>query len=371
MPTPPVLSQRALGRALLARQFLLERGEAKVTDAVEHLVGLQAQAPYAPYYGLWTRLADFRTDDLVDAITERRVVRIALMRSTVHLVTPRDCAALRPWIQPALDRELNTAFRKALDGLDRDAVAAAGRELLEERHLTTQELGALLHERWPDREARAMTYVVRNTVPLVQVPPRGIWGVGGLTRYATAASWLGDAGRGPGAAPEDLVLRYLAAFGPASVRDLQTWAGLVRLRPVVEALRPGLSVFRNEDGVELFDLPDAPRPDPDVSAPVRFLPEYDNLLASHADRTRVVSDEHRRLVMTRNGMRATFLVDGLVSGAWKLERGRGAATLTVEPFTKLSRKHQSAVSAEGARLLRFAAADAGADAREIRFVPVE
>lgn len=365
-PTAPLLGPRELNRALLARQLLLQRAVTPAEKAVEHLVGMQAQAPYAPYFGLWTRLADFRTDDLADALTGRRLVRIGLMRSTIHLVTPDDCMALRPWVQPALDRELNTAFRKQTDGLDRAAVAAAGRALLAEEPLSTKELGVRLHEQWPDREARALTYVVRNLVPLVQVPPRGIWGAGGLTRYATAEDWLGRPGE-PGARPAGTVLRYLAAFGPASVRDVQTWAGLVRLRPVIDELRPQLSVFRDENGTELFDLPDAPRPGGDAPAPVRFLPEYDNLLASHADRTRVVSDEHRKLIMTRNGMLATFLVDGFVRGTWRIVRERDSATLVIEPFGKLPRKHQSAVSAEGRRLLGFAADDAGD--RNVVFAP--
>ncbi|WP_406149009.1 winged helix DNA-binding domain-containing protein [Streptomyces sp. NBC_01012] len=357
MTATPVLTPRALGRALLARQFLLDRAELPAEDAVTHLVGMQAQAPYAPYFGLWTRLRGFRVEHLVDALNERRLLRIGLMRSTIHLVTPDDCAELRPWVQPALDRELNTAFRKQTEGLDRDEVAAYGREVLKDRALSTKELGELLHQRWPDREPRALTYVVRNRVPLVQVPPRGIWGVGGLTRYATVEDWTGHT---PVAEPDPaaLVLRYLAAFGPASVRDVQTWAGLVRLKAVLEELRPRLVTFRDESGVELFDLPDAPRPAEDTPAPVRFLPEYDNLLASHADRTRVVSDEHRKLIMTRNGMLATFLVDGRVSGTWRISRERDTATLFVEPFGKLSKKHLSAVAAEGRRLLGFAASDA-------------
>ncbi|MER5478843.1 winged helix DNA-binding domain-containing protein [Streptomyces sp. NPDC002734] len=364
MPDQPVLGPRALGRATLARQLLLSRAELGVVPAVELLVGMQAQAPYAPYFGLWTRLRDFRTEHLADALNERRLLRIGLMRSTIHLVTPHDSRALRPWVQPALDRELDTAFRQATHGLDRAAVAAAGRELLDTEALTTKELGERLHKLWPDRDARALTYVVRNLVPLVQVPPRAIWGVGGTTRYATADSWAGP-GPDPDAlpTPETLVLRYLAAFGPASVQDIQTWAGLVRLRPLLERLRPQLRTFRTEGGRELFDLPDAPRPDPDTPAPVRFLPEYDNLLASHADRTRVISDEDRRLVMTRNGMRPTFMVDGAVRGAWKLTRQRSTATLLVDPFRPLNRAERSAVSAEAARLLAFAEPDADHDVR--------
>ncbi|QKG23070.1 winged helix DNA-binding domain-containing protein [Actinomadura verrucosospora] len=349
-----VLTRRELGRALLARQWLLERTGAATEEAVTGLVGMQAQAPYAPYFGLWSRLRDFGTADLADALTGRRLVRIALMRSTVHLVTAADYRALRPWAQPALDRELDTAFKKDLAGLDRAAVAESGRALLGARHLTPKELGAALRERWPDREPRALATVVRNLVPLVQVPPRAVWGAGGTTRYATAAGWTGaepDAGADAGR----IVLRYLAAFGPASAADLQTWAGRTRLRPVLDELRPRLAVFRDEGGTELFDLPDAPRPGADVRAPVRFLPEYDNLLASHADRTRVISDENRKRIGTRNGMRAAFLVDGQVAGAWKLRRDTAPATLEIDPFRPLTATERADVEAEGHRLLHFAA----------------
>ncbi|MCP2342144.1 winged helix DNA-binding domain-containing protein [Actinomadura rupiterrae] len=356
------LGRRELGRALLARQWLLERSDATAEEAVAWLVGMQAQAPYAPYFGLWSRLRTFGTDDLAGALTERRLVRVALMRSTVHLVTPADYRSLRPWAQPALDRELDTAFRTALNGVDRAAVAESGRALLDARHLTPKELRAALHERWPEHEPRALATVVRNLVPLVQVPPRAVWGVGGTNRYATAAAWTG-AEPAPAADSEHIVLRYLAAFGPASVADLQTWAGRTRLRPVLERLRPQLAVFRDEDGAELFDLPDAPRLGADVRAPVRFLPEYDNLLASHADRTRVISDEARKRVMTGNGMRATFLVDGQVAGAWKLQPGKASATLEIDPFRPLTRTERAEVEAEGARLLEFAAPGAAHDLR--------
>ncbi|RFU39954.1 winged helix DNA-binding domain-containing protein [Actinomadura logoneensis] len=355
-----MLGQRELGRALLARQWLLERADATAEEAVTWLVGMQAQAPYAPYFGLWSRLRSFGTADLADALTQRRLVRIALMRSTVHLVTAADYRSLRPWAQPALDRELDTAFGAVLTGLDRVAVAASGRALLDARHLTPKELRAALHERWPDHQPHALATVVRNLVPLVQVPPRAVWGIGGTTRYATADGWTG-AEPAPAADCEHIVLRYLAAFGPASVADVQTWAGRTRLRPVLDRLRPQLAVFRDERGVELFDLPDAPRPGADAPAPVRFLPEYDNLLASHADRTRVISQEARKQVMTRNGMRATFLVDGQVTGAWKLHRGRTSATLEIDPFRPLTATERAEVETEGARMLEFAAPGAGHD----------
>jgi DNA glycosylase AlkZ-like len=257
-----LLSARALNRALLARQLLLARERRPALDVVEHLVGMQAQEPLNPYVGLWTRLDGFRPKELAAAIVDRRAVRIALMRSTIHLVTAADCLALRPVTQVVHERGLKGTFGKRLNGVDRDALADEGRALLEERPRTFAELGRLLAERLPDRDPLALSMAVRTSVALVQPPPRGVWGEGGEALHTPVERWLGRP-PGPALALEDLVLRYLAAFGPAGVKDVQTWSGLTRLREVIEALRPSLVSLRDENGVELFDLPDAPRPDPD------------------------------------------------------------------------------------------------------------
>ncbi|MPZ67276.1 MAG: winged helix DNA-binding domain-containing protein [Pseudonocardiaceae bacterium] len=365
-----VLNRRALNRALLERQLLLRRATVTVPDTVEHLVGMQAQAPMPPYYGLWTRLDGFRPDDLASLITGRQVVRIVLMRGTVHLVTARDCLALWPVLAPVLERQLtHSAHGKQLTGLDPAELAAAGQDLVEQRPRTTVELGALMAQRWPERDPAALWMAVRCLVPLVQLPPRGIWGAGGKPTVTTAQRWL----RRPlddDRTPDATVLRYLAAFGPASVMDVQTWSGLTRLREVAERLRPQLRTFRDEHGHELLDPPDAPRPDPDIPAPVRFLPEFDNVLLSHADRSRVISEEHRKRVSTRNGMvPGSVLVDGFFRGTWKITWQRQAATLAVEPYARLSKKDAAAIEKEGARLLAFGAA--GADSRDIRFTPAE
>jgi hypothetical protein len=352
---PDVLGNRALGRALLERQLLLDRAPLSPTEAIERLAGMQAQAPLAPYIGLWTRLATFRTGDLADLITTRAAVRIALMRSTIHLVTAADCLAFRPLMQPLLDRVLNANHGRHLRGLDLEAVAMAGRALFEERPRTPRQLGALLAERWPGRDPSALAQVIRARVPLVQVPPRGIWVRGAQAAHTSAEHWLGRA-PSPKPSPELLVTRYLSAYGPASVADVQTWSGLTRMREVIERLH--LRTYRDENGTELFDLPDAPRPDPDTLAPPRFLPEFDNLLLSHADRRRVITDEHRARLNSRpNVPIRVFLLDGHARGAWKLTRTRGAAVLTMEPFTPLTTRETDALTAEAARLLDFAAAD--------------
>lgn len=355
------LSQRALNRALLERQLLLRRQDLPASETLERLVGMQAQAPNAPYVGLWSRLQGFRPDDLAGLITGRQAVRIALMRSTIHLVTARDCLALRPVVQPVLDRELNrsSTIGPRIDGLDLSALVAAGRALLDEEPRTPKELGRLLQQRWPERDAGALAYAMRNLAPLVQVPPRGVWGAGGQARYATAETWLG---RPLEAEPstEATVLRYLAAFGPASVKDAQTWSGLTGLRAVMKRLRPRLRVFRDERGRELFDLPETPRPDPDTPAPPRFLPEFDNLLLSHADRIRVIHEDDRRRMATRNGQ-----LPGVVRGSWQIRREAGAAVLVITPFEPLRADDRAALAEEGARLLAFAAEDA--EAHDVRF----
>lgn len=358
-----VLTTRALNRALLARQHLIERADLSPEAMIEHLVGLQAQAPNPPYYGLWTRLRDFQTADLSRLIERRRVVRISLMRSTIHLVTADDCLAIRPLLQDVhVKRFLNT-YGRLLTGLNLDEVGAVGRRLVEERPRTFSELAELLGQRWPERDARALAQTVRALVPLVQVPPRGLWGQSGQAAHTSAESWLGLKLADTTDLPR-LIRRYLAAFGPATVQDMQTWSGLTALRGVVKRMRPELLVFQDERGRELFDVPEAPRPDPEMPAPTRFLPEYDNALLSHHDRTRIISDEHRSVVFSVNGIiRGTVLRDGFVAGTWKTACQRGAATLTVELFGAVEDRSQ--LEDEGEQLLRFAFPEA--ESRDIRF----
>ncbi|QIN77408.1 winged helix DNA-binding domain-containing protein [Rubrobacter marinus] len=362
-----VLDRRALNRATLARQMLLGRGELPADEAIEHLVGLQAQAPMPPYVGLWTRLKDFRPDELARLILDRRAVRVALMRNTVHLVSARDCLRLRPLVQPVIDRGLysNRAERANLEGVGLGALADAGRELLEERPLTAKELGGLLGERWPGRDPASLARAVRHLLPLVQVPPRGVWGRSGQATHTTVEAWLGRP-LDPEPSLDETVVRYLGAFGPAAIKDVQTWSGLTRLGEAVERLRPRLRTFRDEGGRELFDLPEAPRPGADVPAPPRFLPEFDNLILSHADRTRVIADEHRRAIASKNGMvPAAVLVDGFFRGTWRTERARSKATLAIEPYETLTAQDRDALAEEGERLLRFVAENAGS--HEVRF----
>lgn len=361
-----VLGPRALNRALLERQLLLRRADLPVPQAVERLVGLQAQASMPPYYGLWSRLEGFDPHELGRMLTDREAVRLTLMRGTVHLVTVRDALLLRPLMQVAIERTHNGAFGRRMGGADLVELESAVRELLDGEPLTARELGRRLVERGIGEDVEAIGNATRVHVPLVQVPPRGVWGKSGQAKYAAIESWIG---RGLEAEPaiDDVVLRYLAGFGPASVMDMQNWSGLTKLGEAFERLRPRLLTFRDEDGRELFDLPDAPRPDPGLSAPVRFLGEFDNALLGHADRRRVIPEDFPWKEMLAPGRFVNnLLVDGMLRGTWWIEReGKRRATLGIRPFRELAGGEREEVAAEAERMIEFAAFDA--TARDVRF----
>ncbi|HJT99892.1 MAG TPA: winged helix DNA-binding domain-containing protein [Actinomycetes bacterium] len=364
-PSGQVLSLRALNRALLGRQGLLGRERRSVGGMVEWLVAMQAQNPRDPYVALWTRLEEFDPHELGRMVAEREAVRVPLLRTTLHLVTARDCLVMAPLLRPVLERGYwtGTPFGRKVKGIDIDAVLAAGRELLDERPRTTAQLRALLGERWPGYDASSLAYAVHHLLPVVQVPPRGVWGGKGLPTWATVEQWLGRP-LDPAPSIDRLVLRYLAAFGPATVMDVQAWSGLTRLREVAERLGPRLRTFRDPDGKELLDLPDAPLPDPDTPAPPRFLPEYDNVVLGHADRTRIVpGDAIWKWEFPDTAFRSPLLIDGFVQAAWHLKRDREAATLVVEPLTPLP--DPPAVEQEATRLLEFLAPEAGRRTIEI------
>ncbi len=351
--TAEVLSARELNRATLARQMLLERADGvAVPAAVERLAGMQAQEPKPPFIGLWSRLADFSSDALLDALSARDVVRATLMRSTLHLLSAADYAALRLALQPPQSVALRVLGARA-EGLDPDAVVAATRELLAGNPLEFDAIRGGLQERFPDVDDRALGYAARTLVPLVMVPDgEARWGYPRVCAFALAEEFL-DGALAP-ADPAALVTRYLGAFGPASAADVGTWSGVTGAKAVLEEMRSGLAVFADAHGRELFDLPDAPRPGADVPAPVRFLPEFDNLVLAYDDRTRVIAAEHRPLVTTKNlRVKATFLVDGVVAGVWTLAVKRRVATVALEPFGKLSKRVVKELTAEGEALARF------------------
>ncbi|WP_449619665.1 winged helix DNA-binding domain-containing protein [Robertmurraya sp. Marseille-Q9965] len=352
---PPTLSNRALNRSLLARQMLLTRVNLSVLDTIEHLVGIQAQDPNAPYFSLWTRIKGFRPEDLSNLIQEKKAVRLSLMRSTIHLVTSQDSMSLRPLVQTAQELSLKNSFGKNLVDSDIQAIIDAGRSLVETNPLTFSELGKQLNTQWPDIDSAALAAVIRTYVPLIQLPPRGIWGKSGRAFHTSSEAWLGKLPF-PNLTTKDMILRYLAAFGPATIRDIQVWSGLTKLREEVEHLRPQLIIFRDDQGNELFDIPDAPRPDQNILSPPRFLGGFDNILLSYADRKRIIEDEYRNKVFTKNGIiKSTILIDGFVSGIWKIKKEKGSKMLIIELFKNISNGELKALRKEGTQLLNFIA----------------
>jgi hypothetical protein len=354
-----VLSQRALNRATLSRQWLLERRPAPALEAIEQLVGMQSQAALAPYTGLWTRLVDFDPAELVGLMHDRSVVRLSLMRSTIHLVSANDALGIYPLTRPVHARGLasNQTIAPLRATIDLDALAVAGRRLLSARPLSGPDLGAALAEEFPGYEPAALSRAVRDLLAGVQVPPRGIWGKGGQPVTTTLESWL-DRPLTPYTL-DTLVLRYLAAFGPASPMDMQQWSGLTHLTEIFDRLRPQLRTYTHEESRRrLYDLPSITLPDPDTPAPVRFLPEFDNLYLSHADRTRILADAHRPKVFTNNGIiKATVLHDGLPIATWKASLTKSTAHLKLTPLAAvpIPKHHRGAIEAEAHHLLTFLA----------------
>jgi hypothetical protein len=345
------LNARELNRATLARQLLLGRERLDVAEAAERLGGLQAQEPRPPFVALWSRLDGLRREDLGTALHEGSVVRATLMRATLHLMSAADFTAHRATLQPCLDRAMEGVLKARGATIDVAGIVAQARRLLKAGPLTFNELRAGLAKAFPEADERALGYAVRTQVPLVMVPTDDVWSFPRDARFTLPRGRLGRAD------PAALVLRHLAAFGPASVADVQRWSGLQGLKPVFERLRERLVTFNGTP--ELFDLPDAPRPGEDAVAPPRFLADFDSLVLAHHDRTRVIADEHKPAIASKNlRVPAMFLWDGFAAGTWRIERKRGVATLSAMPFAKLPRGAAKALEPEALALLAFAEPDA-------------
>lgn len=345
-----VLSERALNRAYLSRQWLLERRSASALEAIEHLTGMQSQAALAPYTGLWTRLVDFQPDELSQLMYDRSVVRLSLMRSTIHLVTADDALGIYPLLRVVHQRNLasNQTLSPLRSSIDLDALTTAGRHLLASP-LSGSDLGEALAEEFPDYDPAVLSRAVRDLVAGVQVPPRGIWSKGGHPITTTLESWL-DRPLTPYTL-DALVHRYLAAYGPATPLDMQQWSGLTHLTEVFTRLN--LRTYTHEEtGQTLYDLPDIPLPDPETPAPTRFLPAYDNLYLSHTTRTRILPTTHRPHIFTNNGIiKPTVLHNGFPCATWAHTK----ATLTITPLQKLPRSAMAEIDAEAHHLLNFLA----------------
>lgn len=326
-----------------------------MVEAVGRLVGMQGQEAKHPYVGLWSRVEGFAGEELNKAVAEREVVRATLFRGTLHLVTAEDYLRFRTTIGPILEAGLRMLKDRA-EGLDVGKVVAAAERLLAAEPLTFTQVRDALQEQFPAVNERALGFTTRMMVPLVMYPTDTRWGWPANARFTPAEAWLGKKVRRT-AVPDELVRRYLAAFGPATPADFQTWSGLPGAKAIFDKLE--LDQLKDEAGKTLYDVPEAPRPDPATPAPVRFLPEFDNLLLAHAKRERIIADEHRPAVFTKNlRVKSTYTVDGLVAGLWSTEVKRGVATLTLTPFGRTLKKTAAELEREGSALLRFLEPDA-------------
>lgn len=345
------LTDRQLNRATLARQMLLERSDMGIVEAVEWLLGLQAQQTHDPYIGLWSRLNGFTHDALTALIVDKHLARATTMRGTLHLHSARDLIGMRQLIQPVLERMWQSNFRRRFGDNDQQKVLAAAIEVVDREPMTSGQIGKALADKFPTAEPLSMTVLLQVRETMVQVPPTRIWGSGHSPLLVRAPKYLP-----PTTGTLDLttlVRRYLAAYGPASVNDMQSWCGLNKLGEIFEAIRDELVTFTAPDGRELFDLPDAPRPDADTPAPVRFMPLYENAFLGYDNRRRFVAKDDEKRTDFLHVTKPAVLVDGTFLAGWAIEKKKGAAVLTVSPYHKLRKKEVAEIEREGLRFLRF------------------
>jgi hypothetical protein len=348
----PILDQRRLSRALLARQLLLERSRLPLTEALETVGGLQTQYAPAGYIGLWSRLEGFHRPELTAALEDRSVVQATVMRATIHMVSAVDYWPFAIATRPSREQWYLRAAVTQLRGVDMDRAVRRVRADLADGPRRHDELIAGLAEEGIPRTA---WNGLAQLVHLVRVPPSGTWEQRRANRYALAEQWLGEPAIDEPAAIVHLVRRYLGGFGPASRADVANWTGLqaTALKPALDAL--DLRRFRDTDGRELIDLPDAPLPDGDDPAPVRFLPTWDANLLVHARRTGILPETYRPRIFSAKTPHSfpTFLVDGAVAGTWRYEDGR----VMLDPFVALPARRRRAVDEEAERLATWHAED--------------
>lgn len=353
--TTRTLTHRELNRTLLSRQLLLEQADIPPLEAIRHLAGLQAQVPNPPYIGLWTRLKQFERWDFSTLLEDRKVVRAPLMRFTLHHMAADDYLRFRKTLEPALLRSFRAFNGKRADGIDFEQMVAAAKAFIEEEPRTTGEQKAMLQQLDPDSDEYAKVNGVRAYLPLVMATPGGLWGSGSAGAYTTPDVWLGQS-IDQEARIAELWQRYLAAYGPASIMDFQFWTGLVRLQRPLKELAPALGLLQYEhpNGRTLYDVPDHEVLSADTPAPIRFVPEYDNLIIGHKDRTHIIADaDYNKVFLSAARVSATILIDGFVAATWKVEVDKGEAVLKVEPFREVSKDDRETLNKEGKRLLQF------------------
>lgn len=357
--TAPILTLSELNCATLARQHLLQRTNLAPMAMLTHLVGMQGQVSNAPYIGLWSRLQHFQRSELTTLIEQRQAVKSTTMRSTLHLMTADDYAQFRLALRPKMLSILERFFAQPTANLTFSDFTARVKAFVQQPH-TAVELRAVFENIFADLQLTQgySSDAIRSVIPLIMPAPNGIWNYNGRPTFIDATTYLNRELTPAAASLPSLVLRYLAAFGPASMQDIQTWSGLTRLQATVEQLRPQLLTFRDDQGSELFDLPDAPRPEADTPAPIRFLPIYDNITLSHANRRRIVTDANLKRISVGNGYHPTLLVDGFVGGIWKVEQHKTSATLAINLFQPLTDQQSQELHSEGEQLLRWIADEA-------------
>ncbi|MBU3061367.1 winged helix DNA-binding domain-containing protein [Nocardia sp. NEAU-G5] len=352
------LSERTLNRTLLTRQHLLERSKLSVPDMCAHLVGLQAQDVPPPFIGLWSRIQDFDPATVSGALLDRSLVRITLMRATIHMVVPADALRIAPHIQPELEKiPFRAGFNSgAMLGLDPEEVRRRGEKALGDEPLTAAELRSIAAREFPDRNPSAVLQTWLYQLPVLQTPPRGLWKNNSRPVWSRIEPWLG-APLDDGYPLAELVIRYLRAFGPATTADVQAWSRLTGIAEAVAQLGDRVRTYTDERGRTLYDPADAELADPDLPAPVRFLGWYDNAILSHKDRSRIVPDGAAPPLQHMAAQVSPILLDGYLSGIYKIFPDRGRARLRIVPGRTWSAAERAAVEAEGAALLAFVEPD--------------
>jgi hypothetical protein len=351
-----ILSTRQLNRATLARQMLLERSDMSVTNAVRFLGGLQAQQSNDPYIGLWSRLNGFTHQELTALIVDKTLARATTMRGTLHLHTAGDLVGFRALVQGFLEAMWKSNFLKRFGSEDKAKVHRAGVRILDKGPITSGDLGKQLKAKFPTAEPLSLSVLLQMSETLIQVPPTRLWGNGSAPKLVRVENWLPDVK--PSLSRVDLVRRYLAAYGPASINDMQIWCRLTKLSTQFKALEDELVVFEGEDGRVLYDLPDAPRPAADTPAPVRFLPLYDNVYLGYDNRRRMLMEEDLARLNLFTDFKPSVLIDGVIAAGWVVSRKKDAARLEIEPYHKLTKAQSRYVQREGEAFLRFMEEDA-------------